>query len=113
AIENRLGLKYFNGCAEDHVGVPFVGIQDLYKPRGPRTFGRLELEQLLRSAGLRHISFLYPFPDYKLPRLVLTQAALTEPLLDPADLLLGVYARDYARDARYLFDEPAVWRQVV
>ena len=113
AIENRLGLKYFNGCAEDHVGVPFVGIQDLYKPRGPRTFGRLELEQLLRSAGFRHISFLYPFPDYKLPRLVLTQAALTEPSLDPADLLLGVYARDYARDARYLFDEPAVWRQVV
>jgi len=21
AIENKLGLKYFNGCAEDHVGI--------------------------------------------------------------------------------------------
>src|SRR6185436_10961781 len=27
AIENKLGLKYFNGLAEDHLGAPFVGIQ--------------------------------------------------------------------------------------
>ena len=26
AIENRLGLKYFAGCAEDHLGTYFSGI---------------------------------------------------------------------------------------
>ena len=27
AIENRLGLKYFAGCREDHVGREFAGIE--------------------------------------------------------------------------------------
>src|SRR5580704_5498762 len=27
AIENKVGLKYFNGCGEDHVGAPFFGVQ--------------------------------------------------------------------------------------
>ena len=27
AIENRLGLKYLAGCAEDHLGTYFSGIQ--------------------------------------------------------------------------------------
>ncbi len=29
AIENKLGLKYFSGCHEDHVGTPYFGINDL------------------------------------------------------------------------------------
>ena len=27
AIENKLGLKYFNGCSEDHLAVSYVGVQ--------------------------------------------------------------------------------------
>ncbi len=30
AIENQLGLKYFAGCAEDHLGQAMVGIEDRY-----------------------------------------------------------------------------------
>jgi SAM-dependent methyltransferase len=112
AIENKLGLKYFNGCAEDHVGSPFIGIQNLYKPREPKTFGRFELEKLIRSAGHRYVKFFYPFPDYKLPRIILPREALHDPEFDPADLFLGIYARDYGRNAQYLFDEPMVWRQL-
>ena len=28
AIENRLGAKYFSGAVEDHVGVPWCGIEN-------------------------------------------------------------------------------------
>jgi hypothetical protein len=75
AIENKLGLKYFAGCAEDHIGIPFHGVQGLYETRAPRTFGRGELAEHVRDAGLPHAAFLYPLPDYKLPRIVLRRAA--------------------------------------
>ncbi|MGK5090438.1 glycosyltransferase [Deltaproteobacteria bacterium TL4] len=68
AIENQLGLKYFDGCVEEHTGVTYKGIEG-YDSRTPmRTFGKKQLTQLLQSAGLECMEFLYPFPDYKLPQ---------------------------------------------
>lgn len=34
AIENRLGMKYFAGCKEDHVGKYFEGIESWYRRSG-------------------------------------------------------------------------------
>ena len=108
AIENKLGLKYFNGCSEDHIGIPFWGIQDLYEPQTPRTFGRRELMAHLSAAGLPHTSFYYPFPDYKVPTVILSAAALTDPDFDPVDLLVRSHARDYAGWPYRSFDEALV-----
>lgn len=71
AIENKLGLKYFAGAPEDHLGRPMLGIGDLYDPKGPRTYGRMELEAMLADAGFAQTGFALPFPDYKLPTSVL------------------------------------------
>ncbi len=71
AIENKLGLKYFAGAPEDHLGRPMLGIGDLYPPQGPRTYGRVELESMLHAAGFAQSGFALPFPDYKLPTSVL------------------------------------------
>ncbi|MET3928971.1 GT2 family glycosyltransferase/glycosyltransferase involved in cell wall biosynthesis/2-polyprenyl-3-methyl-5-hydroxy-6-metoxy-1,4-benzoquinol methylase/regulator of replication initiation timing [Lysobacter sp. OAE881] len=71
AIENKLGLKYMAGAPEDHLGRPMLGISDLYEANGPRTYGREELDQLIRSAGYADVGFGLPFPDYKLPSSVL------------------------------------------
>jgi SAM-dependent methyltransferase len=111
AIENKLGLKYFNGCAEDHVGIPFHGLQGLYGDRSPRTFGRAELAGHIRDAGLPEIKFFYPFPDYKLPRVVLTDAALADPQFDAAGTLAYLQARDYGGSPHRLFDEALVARE--
>ena len=73
AIENKLGLKYFNGCNEDHVNKIFYGLQGLYKKKGPVTFGKVELKTLLSESGFKNIDFLYPFPDYKLPYIIVTE----------------------------------------
>lgn len=75
AIENKLGLKYFAGASEDHLGVPMYGIEGLYKAGEPETFGRLELQEKLRAAGFHHAQFYFPFPDYKFPTSVISPAA--------------------------------------
>lgn len=105
AIENKLGLKYFNGCGEDHLGIPFFGVQDLYGPGTVRTFGRRELIALLSAGGLPQAYFYYPFPDYKLPSVVLSENALTDPGFDATDLLARCHARDYAGSPYRGFDE--------
>jgi len=109
AIENRFGLKYFNGCAEDHLGEPFVGVQDLYGAKTARTYGHQELEDKLHAAGLKNQSFLYPFPDYKLPSVILREAALEHRSLNVGDLLARATARDYSGQQLRLFDESLTW----
>lgn len=111
AIENKLGVKYFNGCGEDHLNVPFSGVQGLYDAGTPRTFGHRELQSQLNMAGLGNIAFHYPFPDYKLPQVILSDAALADPQFKPADMLAMIRARDYAGSPHRLFDEALVLRE--
>jgi len=110
AIENKLGLKYFNGCGEDHVGVPFFGIQNLYGNRSPRTYGRSELVSELSLAGFPFSRFYYPFPDYKLPSVILSEEALQSKTFHSVDLLLRSRARDYTGNPLRVFNEALVSR---
>src|SRR5207253_7260302 len=71
AIENQLGLKYFAGAKEDYYGIPMYGIEDRYTEDSMLTFGREELQMHLREAGLPVQQWWYPFPDYKMPTLML------------------------------------------
>jgi SAM-dependent methyltransferase len=105
AIENQLGLKYLNGCTEDHVGTRFFGVQDLYTSDTARTFGRRELKSLLSSAGLPNTLFYYPFPDYKLPSVVLLEAALSDADFNAAEVIAHTQARDYNGSPYRSFDE--------
>jgi SAM-dependent methyltransferase len=78
AIENQLGLRYLLGGAEDHHGKAWVGLTDY--PRGEhvpatRTYTRRTLHGLLAGAGLTAQRWLLPYPDYKLPRVVLDETA--------------------------------------
>lgn len=74
AIENRTGLKYSLGAHEDHHGKRYIGIHN-YHPdsSGMRTYTKLEWERILEKAGMQHVEFLLPFPDYKLPTVVLAE----------------------------------------
>lgn len=66
AIENKIGLKYWAGCSEDHSGIVFDGINGYpERPNSPITFSRIELVHLLNSCGFFEINFHYCFPDYK------------------------------------------------
>ena len=66
SIENKFGLKYFSGCAEDHNGDMYSGLMD-YPFKSAITFGRNELESLIRQAGFSGVQFYHAYPDYKMP----------------------------------------------
>lgn len=99
AIENRLGLKYFAGCMEDHLGAYFSGIEDYAQGGGVRTFVRSRLEQMLDESGLHEYSFYYPYPDYKFMTAVYSDERL------PKTGELYDNLRNFDRDRMLLFDE--------
>lgn len=110
AIENQFGLKYFNGCAEDHIDIPGFGLHDLYTHDSPVTFGHFELQQLISQVGLTNQEWVYPLPDYKLPTHLVHSRALSQPGFALGDLLHDTYARDYSNRRARSFHEGMAWR---
>lgn len=78
AIENKLGLKYWSGCREDHSGGFFDSIHGYPRDKTPVTFSRKELIKLITSSGFVTPRFYYPFPDYKLANTVLQEVEAPE-----------------------------------
>jgi SAM-dependent methyltransferase len=114
AIENPLGLKYFAGSAEDHVAEVMFGIEDRYRPDGVVTFGRAELGARLAAAGLGATRWWYPFPDYKLPVAVLSEAAVAgDHGLDLTPLVAGTVTADPQLPPARLFSLEQAWRAVL
>ncbi len=74
AIENQLGVEYLAGAPEDHRMEPYSGTEG-YRRSGPRTWSRKVLRQMLADAGVAEQSWLFPFPDYKIPVSVLSERA--------------------------------------
>ncbi|WP_043720401.1 glycosyltransferase [Kutzneria sp. 744] len=97
AIENRLGVGYLLGRPEDHHSKSWVGIAD-YPGSQPqaRTWTRRKLASLLADAGLTAQRWLLPYPDYKLPRVVLNTALFDRP---DAEELVEKLVRDPLRGA--------------
>ncbi len=95
AIENQMGLKYFAGYPEDHLGKPMTGIEDHYTDNSVVTFGRQELSERLAAAGLTSQRFAYPVPDYKFPEAMLFEEAMSGPQAGHyAPLVAGAMASD-------------------
>jgi len=109
AIENQLGLKYFAGCVEEHLGTRFSGIQGLYRENGPVTFGRRELAARLAAAGFNARRFLLPWPDYKLPTAMVDERAAVDPDFNFAAFVARCVARDIGAPSLRGFFEPLVW----
>lgn len=99
AIENRLGLKYFAGCREDHTGVWFEGIEGYRAETAVRTFSKPALTELFEGQGFRDIAFYYPYPDYKFPMAVYSDRRLPK----PGELRQNL--ENFDRSRLLLFDE--------
>lgn len=99
AIENRLGMKYFSGCKEDHYGKEFVGIEGYRDSSLIRTFSYYELVELIKRAGFSEYTFFYPFPDYKFPHKIYSDEYL------PQKGDLQEIGTNYTSSRRQFFDE--------
>lgn len=107
AIENRLGLKYWAGAAEDHTGVYFEGIEGYPTTDYVRTFSKPELEQIMRDAGFEKFTFYYPYPDYKLPERIYSDAYL------PRKGELNRNRQNYDRARMQVFQEEPVYDTLI
>ena len=109
AIENQLGLKYFAGAPEDHLGQPMVGIEGRYGKDQPQTFGRKALADLLKLAGFEQSSFLAPFPDYKLPTSIVTEEGFANKNFDASAFAWQSVRRDPQLPERCHFSLELAW----
>ena len=74
-IENRYGMKYFSGAAEDYTGNYFESIEG-YKNKTSITFSKNTLENIIFASGFEHVFFYYPLPDYKFAEEIYSDAYL-------------------------------------
>ena len=112
AIENRVGLKYLMGACEDHYGVPYVGLDDYPESSGIRTYTKDEWQTQLNLAGFTNYHFAYPFPDYKVPSLLISDDALAdvEQRSELTDSLSRVKSRCYLADFNLGEQEARMWQ---
>lgn len=113
AIENQLGLKYWAGAPEDHLGIPMYGIEGRYRADQPQTHGRKALADLLAAAGFTHADFLSALPDYKLPVSIVTSSGLNSPDFDAAALASQSAHRDPQLPKQLAFSPELVWPAVM
>jgi 2-polyprenyl-3-methyl-5-hydroxy-6-metoxy-1,4-benzoquinol methylase len=107
AIENRYGLKYFAGAREDHTGKVFDGLTGYMDNDKVRTFGKLELEKLLKYSGYENQEFYYPHPDYKMPMEI-----YSENWLPTSDTLLSS-APNFDAQRYELFSETEAFKGLI
>lgn len=107
AIENKMGLKYWAGCREDHLGAFFSGLEDYAQGGVVRTFTRGGLEQILTACGEKDIHFYYPYPDYKFMTMAYSDRYL------PKVGELSNNLRNFDRDRMLLFDEKKVFDMLI
>lgn len=112
AIENQLGLKYFAGAPEDHIGLPMYGIEGRYTHNQPQTFGHAVLARLLEDAGFSGVEFLAPFPDYKLPVSILTTEGIGDKRFDGAALAWQSVKRDPQLPENTNFSLELAWSEI-
>lgn len=106
AIENKLGLKYIGGAPEDHTGRVFDSLGSYPQYQGVRTFSKTELTELIKSVGFQKVNFYYPFPDYKMPKIVFSEEGLLNVRKMTSSSILKTV--DHSQDFLHLFDETAL-----
>lgn len=107
AIENKMGLKYWAGCREDHLGTFFSGLEDYPDGGAVRTFTKGGLERILQECGETEYRFYYPYPDYKFMTMVYSDRYL------PKVGELSNNLRNFDRDRMLLFDEKKVFDMLI
>ncbi len=107
AIENKIGMKYWAGCSEDHTGRYFDSVENYPSGGGIRTFSRRELKDILTEAGFGNLSFYYPYPDYKFASVIYSDGCL------PKKGELNNNMRNFDRERLVLFDEKKAFDTII
>lgn len=107
AIENRLGLKYFAGCKEDHLATYFSGIEGYTDDSVARTFTRNGLIRIFKACGIQEYHFYYPYPDYKFMTLMHSDSYHPH----PGEMMDNVH--NFDNDRMVLFNEKKAYDAII
>lgn len=107
AIENRLGGKYLSGCVEDHAGIMYEGITGYSRYKNVKTFSYYEWLELFARCGIENYYFMYPYPDYKFPRQIFSDAFLPQ----SEDFVMA--SSNYVSKRVNVFQEDAFFKSLV
>ena len=116
AIENRTGLKYAMGAKEDHYAVPFVGLDDYPDSTGIRTYNHSQWLELIELSPFGARKTLLPFPDYKIPHLLIDADSGNLDKAAATNALGQIESRDYCSPQNSFpmaEHEPRLWQGVV
>lgn len=109
AIENRIGLKYVIGAHEDHYARKYIGIHNYFDKNDIKTYSLNEWMDIFSQLGFENVTTYLPFPDYKIPTVVLSRDyALKNP--NAYCHLEGLISRDYISYTQYGISEPLFWQ---
>lgn len=72
AIDNKYGMKYFNGAKDEQSSRPFNSIV------GGNNFSSVQLREMFKEAGFNDVYFYYPLPDYKFANIIFSEDYLPE-----------------------------------
>lgn len=106
AIENKMGMKYWNGAREDHTGKFYSSMNDYVSDKNVRTFSKPEIIDILKKVELGEYQFYYPIPDYKLPNAIYSEEYLPQPGN------IRCYGQEYSMDRVYNFYDATIFDQV-
>jgi len=111
AIENRAGLKYMLGAHEDHYVQRFVGIHNYFGRHDVNTYSLSEWRGIFAETDLTAQAIYLPFPDYKLPTVLLSQGYVNA---NPGAFchLEGIESRDYVDWFNPGVRESLLWQAV-
>ncbi|WP_419419958.1 methyltransferase domain-containing protein [Legionella sp. D16C41] len=113
AIENQLGLKYFAAAPEDHIGKSMYGIESQYRKGEVQTYGYSTLKRLLQQAGFAGSDFFAPFPDYKLPISIVSEAGFNCSSFNSVDLISGTVRHDLQLPFFLAFSPELAWHTII
>lgn len=110
AIENKFGLKYMAGSAEDHSGRLFDSVEGYLDSNNRdwiETFGIEEFKALLSANGFEELAMYYPHPDYKLPEVIYSDQNL------PSLSSVLLPAPNYDQDRYCFFNERTAFFNII
>lgn len=105
AIENKYGMKYFSGSAEDHTAVYFNSIEG-YDNNHVETFSKKQLISMFNEVGFNYY-FYYPLPDYKMPIEIFSQDYF------PSVGQISNLGHSFDRDRYVLFNETKAMNEAI